>query len=202
MNVQDGYHRLGLQRNPFIADPTPGIAPQLWIETGRLVPRSGEIVQLIGNRGAGKTTQLLHWQHETGGAYRHVLPGRQRWARLPIADRIYWDEADRVPHVLLRQAIKAAARIKAAVAIGTHIDLAPRLESSGFVIRTHQLGHIAAMDVEAWAAQRIANTQLDGHAAFSLGPDLAESVAEESGGSWRVVGDQLHAWVAQRAMDF
>lgn len=199
--MEDRYHRLGLRRNPFVADPVPGVSHDLWVETGLVPPRSGEIVQLIGPRGAGKTTQLLHWQRHLGGVYRHVLPGRHRWARLPIADRIYWDEADRVPPRLLQRATKTAAKKRTAIAIATHVDLTPALASLRLSIRTHHLGDISATEVVAWAARRIADTQLDGVTSFSIDRDLAESVAAGSEGSWRVVGDQLHVWTAQRAME-
>ncbi|AFZ61258.1 hypothetical protein H6G54_02895 [Anabaena cylindrica FACHB-243] len=65
MSYSDPYHRLGLHRNPFIAPDNLEIPSQRWFDFGFSQPPSRMkrlFWQVIGEKGAGKTSHLLHWQ--------------------------------------------------------------------------------------------------------------------------------------------
>ena len=103
--MTDGYTRLGVSSSPFMADPGSGVRADLWLDRPIAPPDDDEIVELIGPPGAGKTSLLLHWQRSVGGPYVRVEPGRARWKPPPLAPVVYWDDADRIPRLILRQAI-------------------------------------------------------------------------------------------------
>ena len=57
------YVRLGLQCNPFMAEDTPGVPTQLWIDRGYSNPPSPNqkrLIQVMGVKGAGKTSHIKH----------------------------------------------------------------------------------------------------------------------------------------------
>ena len=60
-----GYAALGLSGNPFVAESEPGVAADLWIARDGVPspPQPGQrrLIQLIGPKGAGKTSHLLRW---------------------------------------------------------------------------------------------------------------------------------------------
>jgi hypothetical protein len=112
---------------------------------------------------------------------------------------VYWDEADRIPRIILSRSIAALAASGGRAAIGTHRHLGRRLRHPELTVRTAILGRISAADVLAWAGRRIsAVATLDGPG-FTLSAEQAATLAAGSGGSWRVIGDDLHAWVARLA---
>ena len=88
-------------------------------------PGRRQFIQVVGTRGAGKTSLLLHWRRRLDGPYIHVEAGRARWRPVPIAPIAYWDGAGRIPRVILRRALTAAAGAGATIVIGT--DAVPRL---------------------------------------------------------------------------
>lgn len=196
------YESLGLRCNPFVADPEPGVAPPLYIEreVDPPIPDAHRLIQVIGPRGSGKTTLLLHWQRTVGGRYLHVEQGRARWRPVPIASLAYWDEADRIPRMILRRSLGAAAQIGATVVLGVHRDLRRAARMPGATIRRVRLPAPTPATVQVWAARRLAAASVLGRRpAVHVDAELAERVAADCDGSWRVVGDRLHSWVAQAA---
>ncbi len=124
----DGYAALGLAANPFAAEQQPGVAPHLWIsrddEPPMPQPGARQLVQLIGPKGAGKTSLLLRWRDQQPGPYHYVAPGSPRWRFPPLASLVYWDELDRMATPVRALALLAAAASGATVVAGSHVDLA------------------------------------------------------------------------------
>ncbi len=196
------YEALGLRSNPFTADPEPGVAAALYIEreVDPPVPSGRHLVQVIGPRGSGKTSLLLHWQRTIGGSYVHVEQGWSRWRPVPIAPIAYWDEADRIPRMVLRRALTAAARSGATIVLSTHRDLRRAARMPGATLQWVRLPAPSAATVSVWAARRISAAAIPGRQpSLQLDTTTAELVAENCRGSWRVVGDRLHSWAAQVA---
>jgi len=194
--VGDPYRRLGLRGNPFVAEPKPGVGAEVYCDRG--VPEAprpgrGQIIQLIGVRGAGKTTLMLKWRGEIGGTYRHVPNNVLRFLPLPLGRLCFWDEADRAPRWLLIVQLGIARLIGATVVLGTHADLG--------VGETHRFGALTGSDVQRWAERHIHRASL-GRASLTLPAEVAESIAHASDGSWRIAGDLLHAWAADEAKTY
>ncbi len=106
----------------------------LWIDRGWSAPPqpgAKQLIQIIGVKGAGKTSHLKHWQAQTGGPYCYYPPGWDR-VKLPVVSPIagpihqriaYWDEADRIPTPVLVAALLTAAQTSHTIIVGTHKDL-------------------------------------------------------------------------------
>ncbi|WP_242688189.1 hypothetical protein [Alienimonas californiensis] len=205
------YAALGLRHNPFLADPVPGVAEPFWIV--RDVPPPPEpgqrrILQLLGEKGAGKTSLSLHWRRERPGPYRYVPPtlplldGWRRFAPLPVAPLVYWDEADRVPAALLWWGLRRAAKSGATVVVGTHRDLTPEATRAGLPLRSHEFPPLTPEALRAWCAPRIAAAALPGTAPadrLTVPAEVLRQTCEAAGSSLREASVILHVWAARAA---
>jgi hypothetical protein len=203
MNAIDPYIALGLRRNPFIAESHPGVPAHLWIDRGfsQAPPiRANLLLQILGEKGAGKTSHLLHWREQTPGAYCYYPPGWARW-KLPTVDAIaYWDEADRIPLPLLYTALWQAARTRATIVAGTHADLSAIARQVGLQVQTLDLPVLQVETLMDWVALRIAAVQLPNTTVkLQLSPTRAAEIIAASGASWRTAAVQLHIWAAEVA---
>lgn len=198
--MADPYHRAGLRLNPFAQDALPPDAP-VWVERGLPAPPEpgvGLLRQVIGVKGAGKTSTLRRWQAVAAGPWCYLPPGRGRLRLLPVAPLVYWDEADRALPVLRRRALRLAARRGATVVAGTHLDLAGEAAAAGLPVQTVTLAPITPGELTRWASARFAAAALDPNPdpSWTLPAEVAAELAARSGASWRAAGDLLHAWVA------
>lgn len=205
------YQALGLKRNPFVLADDAIISPPLWIDRGWSAspqPGAKQLVQIIGVKGAGKTSHLKHWQAETGGPYCYCPPG---WGRLklpvisalakPIHQRIaYWDEADRIPAPLLVAALLTAAQTNHTIVAGTHADLSNVARWVKLSVTTIDIPAFDALMLTQWVDKRIAAVRLpDECCGLKLGRAKAEEIAIAANGSWREASDLLHIWAAEQA---
>lgn len=200
----DGYAALGLARNPFAAEQEPGVAPHLWVarpdEPPMPAPARRQLVQLIGSKGAGKTSLLLRWRARQPGPYHYVLPGLPRWRVPPVASLVYWDEIDRMAAPVRLGAFLVAAATGATVVAGTHVDLASLARRCGLNVVTHVFAPLSPALLHAWATQRIDEARLDGvPPGLILDNATAEQIVAEVGPSWREAAVLLHIWAAQHA---
>ncbi len=197
------YLSLGLRRNPFVLEDSWAIAPSLWIDRGYSAPptpKAKQLIQLIGVKGAGKTSHLRHWQAQTGGPYCYYPPGWQRLKMPGIGPIAYWDEADRIPFPNLLVALAAAARCHHTVVAGTHADLSRAAFSVGLPIKTIRIAAFDKALLQNWAAQRIEAVRISNVACgLQLEGEKAQEIVVEAKGSWREAADQLHIWAAIRA---
>lgn len=69
----DRYRQAGLACNPFAFDIGRPIPP---VDRGLAVPsyRPATLVQVVGDQGAGKTTQVQAWRSVVAGPYHYVGP--------------------------------------------------------------------------------------------------------------------------------
>lgn len=196
----DGYERIGLGANAFshhLDGDEPFLSRSCTADL-QLVEGQMRYVELVGVRGAGKSTHLRRWNARHGGAFHHVAPGRQRWRFPPIRPLVFWDEFDRLPAPLRRQALWRAKRQGCTVVAGTHRRLAPEAERLGFAVESQELVPLTVAEVQEWAEARLALVALPG-SRFELPMAVIDSVTAQAGSSLREAGDLLHVWLARHA---
>lgn len=206
--VKDPYYALGLRRNPFYAPPSLLIENERWVDvgySGAPPPGQGLFVQILGAKGAGKTSHLLHWQAQTGGPYFyqavgcwHTLPPGQIEGNPPIA---YWDEADRIPWPTLIWALGRAKKQGLSLGVASHSNLAPWAKVQGFRVQTLILSPLNLPRLQAWVEKQLAAESLTPQPppGLNLSPALLEQILQQSQGSWRTAATLLHRWTAQQA---
>jgi hypothetical protein len=183
--ILDRYQSCGLEKNPFTTD-----REAVWLDRGWSEPVVGGFVQIMGDKGFGKTSHLEHWRNQSPGRYRHVPPGWRRWLSLPVRGKVvYWDEADRVPVLVLSLAL--LIRRGRSVVVGTHRDLSIAASRWGYRVTTIELGVPTEDEKQHWAQAQIESVAPTGHVLGSV----PEGPPDES---WRDVGDRLHIWAAQQ----
>lgn len=202
MAYSDPYYQLGLKRNPFIAPEKPGVNPSQWIDFGySAAPEARQclFVQIIGVKGAGKTSHLLHWQQQTGGEYFYQAPFDWR-SHPPIGPIVYWDEADRVPLPRLVVALWQARRQNATVVVGTHTSLKRLAQIASFQVRTINLSTLNANSLQKWIYVQLASEALPNQEIqVALSPHEINAIVAQSNGSWRTAACYLHRWFAKQA---
>lgn len=204
VHTPDPYLACGLKGNPFALEIGP-VPAHLWLDRGSSrAPKvnAGTLWQVLGVRGAGKSSQLQHWREQTGGAYHYCHPNvLSRFTLPPVASIAYWDEADRIAPAFLRNAFARAARVEATIVIGTHRDLSSEATRAGIKkVQTIRLGRIHRSQLLEWAAQRIRASSLPTGSTYTLSAENAKVMLEQSPDSWRELTGLLHAhcatWVA------
>ena len=117
----------------------------------------------------------------------------------PLASLAYWDEADRIPKLMLNLALRRAARIAATLICGTHEDLSEMATRSKLAVETIEPPPISPAELIDWANLRIRRTQLAADQPLPLQLTLQEAgeIAGKSGHSWRIAADELHIWTAR-----
>jgi hypothetical protein len=204
----DPYHAVGLKSNPFVAERMSGVDPGLWVDSGfSSAPAKGErlFIQFLGEKGAGKTSHLLHWRSQTNGSYSYFPDSWERWY-LPKVDEIsYWDEANRIPFPLLAIALKQAYDQKSTIVAGTHNDLAWIARAIGFrKIKTIRLETISLEMFLAWVEKRLEAVQLSPEIEIKLRLERHDAlkILSQSGASWRRASVYLHIWAAEQVERF
>ena len=205
MNYVDPYHRLGLKRNPFIAPESLVISNDRWLDFGYSIPPlpyQRLFVQIIGQKGSGKTSHLLHWQQQTGGDYFYQRPGDWR-SQPPISAIAFWDEANRIPLPTLIKCLHQAYQQGSTLVVGTHRNMGIFARSIGFPVKTIRLSTLNPDSLFAWMQLHLAAERLspDIPIRLTFSPELAATIVAQSWGSWRKAAGLLHRWVAQAAKE-
>ncbi len=201
----DPYRAAGLERNPFVVD-VGAVAPELWLDRGfsdaEVRPRT--LVQFLGDKGAGKTSHLRHWQTQLGGDYQHVAPGPARFRIPPLSSPVvYWDEADRIPPAVIVFCLRIMATKEGMVVAGTHRDLARLARWAGLDVTSVRLNTVGGDEVRRWAELRISAVATDERLAREvLGTVPVEDARPTDQTSWREIGDVLHSWAATRVREY
>lgn len=191
------YSALGLVRNPFAWDEGYDHGPflnHLGLDVPK--PQGRRLLQLLGDRGAGKSTHLRHWHNATGGPYYYVEP--EGPANPPVGPLVFWDEADRISDRQLKQLFKQVARASGTVVVGTHRDLSKPARAAGLEVETIRFAPLKVEVLGPWSQARI-NAVRVGASAFSVPDGVLEQICADSKSSLREAGDLLHMWVARQA---
>lgn len=202
--VVDRYLAHGLKHNPFAFDVAE--LHEVFVERGLPTPPPANarvLVQLIGAKGFGKTTQLHAWRRQRPGPYCYVPPGslRQRWLQPPVAGLVYADEIDRLPPIVRMRWFRQLANAQATVVAGTHQDLAAPARRCGLSVITHNLDAVdletlrRIVDAKVRAAQQ---TTAELSSAFAITDEELRGVHERSHGSVRIAERHLHELLAAR----
>ncbi len=204
MSYSDPYHRLGLHRNPFIAPDNLEIPPQRWFDFGFSQPPSLQkrlFWQVIGEKGAGKTSHLLHWQRQTGGTYYYCQPGWKKYSLPPVDAIAYWDEANRIPLFLLLTSLWQARCLNATIVVATHDDLSQIASLCGLMVKTITLNTLCTDNLLEWAKKLIEAERLSPLIPINLQltADRAQKIVLMSQNSWRKAANYLHIWAAEIA---
>ncbi len=189
--TRDPYLAVGLARNPFVAEQQPGVDDAVFLDVGCPDPPAAGVVELVGCRGAGKTTHLVRWSTQLEGRYHHVEVGPGRLRPLPVARVAAWDEVDRVPGPLLRLSVARARRQGSLLLLGSH-------RATGLADVTHVMPTPTAAGVRRFFDRRVAAVTLPGQdrPPLALSAQDAARIARQADGSWRDVGSALHVWTA------
>jgi len=200
----DRYRDAGLTGNPFGGKEHTG-GGAMFVTRGLPDPPpsgSATLVQVIGEKGAGKTTQLHVWRERNMGPYHYVPPEpyRHRWRPPPVAPIVYGDEIDRMPWPLRWLWLRRLAADRATAIIGTHVDLSAIAAGCGLAVVTHRLEPVdrATLDAIIEARLRGAARVSAGHLRFRFSDADLHAIHAESGGSIRDAEVHCHKLLAQR----
>lgn len=204
MTFVDRYRAAGLNGNPFAAPQAPGDGPPHFVDRGfgdAPEPGNGTLIQIIGDSGFGKSTQLAHWRAAAPGPYHYIprAPYRSRWAVPPVGALVYGDEIDRMPVLRRTGWFHTLATTGATIVVGTHKDLSTPARRAGLDVITHRLAPLTAPQVR---------NLVDGTLAASGTPEVyfsdadIDRIAGESGGVPRDACVSAHALLAERVAEF
>jgi hypothetical protein len=142
------YEHLNLRFNPF-GELHPrerarvAVIPPLCMD-------EGEVLQVLGAAGRGKTTHLVAWHHATpSSAYEYVPEGSDRIRTKPLPAFFFLDEAQRLNR---RQLARLFANVPRLV-VATHDDLS---RFSRRPVRSLEL-----RGIEPWKLARIVSLRIE-----------------------------------------
>ncbi len=206
----DRYRAAGLLGNPFAHESVGGEGVEggegaAWfVDRGLPDPPpagSGTLVQILGDKGAGKTTQVMHWRRRSRGPYHYVpqLPRRARWLAPPVAPLVYADEIDRMPATLRRRWFGHLARARSTLVAGTHDDLAAPARRAGLAVVTHHLGPADIATFRQVVERRLRHASVSPSTVPQLlSEEDVVDVHARSGGNLRLAEWLLHEVIADR----
>ncbi len=179
---------------------------RLFVDRGLPDPptgHSGTLVQVIGESGMGKSTQLQQWRRKTPGPFHYIArqPYRDRWASPPPAEAvgtIYGDEIDRMPKPLRAKWFRSLARAGTTLIIGTHVDLSALGRRCGFTVTSHYLQPIDHETLRQIVDARLKAFATGSTPRLTLSDADIDLVLEESDGIPGRADVALHCAVAHR----
>lgn len=199
----DRYRAHGLDHNPFAGEAEAQCSVFVSRELPSPPPAGAlAMVQVLGEKGAGKTSQIQHWRRARPGPYFYVpsSPGRERWRKPPVEPLVYADEVDRMPVPRRVHWFRQLARAHSTLVVGTHEDLAPVAIRAGLNVTTHHLGPIDLPTLRRVADARIQAAAL-ADSCFAIGDEELFRVHTLCEGSLRAAHRHLHELVAHRVLD-
>lgn len=206
----DRYEAVGLTQNPFVAAQLPAAGDlnceKLFVDRGLPAPPPAfakSLVQVIGDSGLGKSTQLQQWRSTQPGPLHYIprVPYRSRWSAPPrpahATGTIYGDEIDRMPSALRAQWFRSLAQANITLIIATHRDLTSLGNLFGFEVITHILTPVDRAGLRSIVDRRMS--------AFATAPDqqqinlddaVLDQVWQQSGGNPGAAEVVLHSKIA------
>ena len=156
------FHQLGLRANPFRAlEDDEWAAIAVLPEAALRAAGQGGHLQVLGERGRGKTTTLLGLQarlRQAGQrtAYEYVPEGQNTFqAALAGSDVFLLDEAQRLTRNE-RNRLLGAARAGLRLMLGSHDDLEPLFAAAGLRLGSLRLENEGRAHLEAVLVRRVA----------------------------------------------
>ena len=168
----------------------------------RPTAESGSLVELVGAKGAGKTTQLMAWRRRCPGPYHYVppTPRRSRWAMPPIANQVYVDEIDRLARPVLVRWLRNIARTGSTAVVGTHRSIARPAKLLGLDVVSHHLAPAELSLLSAIIERRFAVGRLtEASPQVGLSASDVREVHTNAAGSLRAAEVLCHERVAALA---
>lgn len=179
------YHSIGLRANPFRV-----LTREEWEDIAFIPPalmqayRTGECVQIMGEKGLGKTSCLLALKQDAlqAGrqcAYEYLPEGQRRFSlTLDTLDLGLLDEAQRLSRREVRRLLRMAQREDVQVILGTHTDLQPAFHKGRIPLHTIHL-EVDLEGTQRMVGCRLAYFALDQHAPHELSRDAMTYLAEQ-----------------------
>jgi energy-coupling factor transporter ATP-binding protein EcfA2 len=183
------FQEHNLRWNPFEELPLKERA-NLAVDVPSLSLHFGEAIVFLGEKGRGKTTHLLalHAQHPNA-PYVH-LPEFGAQPRIPKADLIFLDEAQRLPRLFRPQLWKRAR----AWVIASHQDHRHELERAGFAVRVLHLHGLSLSKLERIVQNRLEWARRDVGAVPTVPTIVLQTLLEQYGDDLRAIEDALYLW--------
>jgi replication-associated recombination protein RarA len=191
------FHDLGYQCNPFRA-----VSDEEWAALA-IVPAAVEAalaerhVQILGDKGHGKTTILLALAERfrragQGAAYEHLEIGQDRFTSDPAGlEVLLLDETQRLKRSERERLLKRA-RLPRLILAG-HEDLAPWFKRFGLALATVQFDVCPLAHLNAVIARRLAHFTLAGSAApIGVSADAIQYLHTAFGGDIRLMEQALY----------
>ncbi|MFB6357097.1 MAG: hypothetical protein ABEJ65_11360 [bacterium] len=201
-NPKNPYQQLDLRCNPFTQKRQEELPDSTWIDRGLSAPPDVErpaFVQIQGPRGAGKSSHLKHWKQKIGGQYVHYSKSGFNLQFPPIGENVYWDEAQRIPKLILYVSLLMIKLRGGRVFATTHAGLSHWARWTGLNVRTISLPRPGVDECLNWARKRIQWATQDGEEpSLSLDRSLMEAFHAEAEGDFCKLADRLHVWVSRK----
>ena len=193
------YNHHNLIRNPFVFLDRPGVSEDLYTE--RNCPEidkacERQFIQILGDKGFGKTTYLLHLQETGNAVYKYIPEGVRRFCLLPISKYVLIDEIDRYPKILLFIYLTIYRILGTNIVVGSHEDLSRIVRFFGFAFKPFEFSELNLEFLKSWIYKRLEKNQLGCNPPMPSDGDLME-ILDKSKNSLREATFYLHIWYAK-----
>lgn len=193
------YNNHNLIRNPFVFLDRPGVDEDLYIERNCPVvdkDKKAQFIQILGDKGFGKTTYLLHLQETKKANYKYIPEGLRRFCLLPISNYVLIDEVDRYPKILLFFYMLIYRFLGTNIVVGTHEDLSLIAKCLRFNFIPFEFSKLNLTFFKGWIDKRLDKNQLDGRPPVPNDEELMD-ILNKSNNSLREATYYLHVWYAK-----
>ncbi len=197
------FHALGYRANPFraLTDEEWAKVAVLPPEIERLLPDEATHLQLLGDKGAGKTTTLLGLQRrldQTGRvtSYVYLAEGQTRLPALPRPpDVLLLDEAQRLTsreRARLLDLLRPDARRYIRLLLSSHEDLAPLFARRSLPLHTVHYDGLDEAHLHAVIRRRLDYFRLPDVPAVTIAPETLRYLWQSYGANLRAVEQVLY----------
>lgn len=187
------YREIGLWRNPFGEFTLNERAELAIVETRKLIDHLRDtraVLQVLGDRGAGKTSHLLAIAGQLPDHGWVHFPERGPRPKLPLARPLIIDEAQRMSWSQQRQLLRSPGP----VVLGSHANWHRRLRWAGFQVLTINAAAPKSADTLAaiWNKRIHASRLNDRPSPISVELDFAATLQSAFGSNLRAMEHYLY----------
>ena len=178
------FEHLNLRFNPFGALDAERRARVAILPPLELEP--GEVLQVLGEEGRGKSTRLLTWHYQApGSGYEYIPEGEDRLKTRTLCELFFVDEAQRLRAVDLERLFARVARL----VLATHEDLSRRTTRP---VRSMVVAGLDAERLTRILGRRIEEARRGGGAIPTIGPRSVARLLERFGDDLRTMEEYLY----------